>query len=76
MSGSELRYLKPLTPEQALTLRLVTERYEGRGAAFLLFEDEDSVCLKIPDHIKRKADAQTETFGAVQLTEGVSSAGN
>ena len=77
MSGPELRYLKPLTPEQSLTLRLVAERYEGRDAAFVLFEDDLSVSLRIPEHFKRKScDAPTRTPDPLRLAEGVSNAGN
>jgi len=69
MSSPELRYLKPLTPEQSLTLRLVAERYEGRDVAFVLFEDEDSVSLRIPEHIKRKSyDAPTPAVDQVPTT--------
>lgn len=67
----QLRFQEPLTPSDELTIRLLTERYEGKdGTPFMKFTREGVVTLIVPQVIrptfmkKKEADAELKPVEA------------
>jgi hypothetical protein len=75
--SSPLPFLKPLSLEDRLLIDVVTKEYEGVSSPWIVWEDEKTVRLMVPDKIRRISYAtktvetqEVSTFANRGLSDG------